>query len=202
RGRRNLAAALDIALEHFPNPTHIVLSGASAGGYGTLSAMLAVRLAYPNAQLFVINDSGPGIQNLAQSADVEARLDQWRFADLVPASCVDCQAGRGQLTPLYAWMLERDPTLQIALLSYYEDPSIGKMFLRLEDAAFKELLLAETGKVQAAFPDRFRRFLLTGTLHVVGWGADAVSIEGTTPKGWITGMFQAEPDTWKDLLGP
>jgi hypothetical protein len=198
RGRRNLAAALDVALKQFPNVSQILLYGASAGGYGTLAGMLVVRLAYPDAQLFVVDDSGPGVQNLARTADVETRLAQWKLAETVPESCVDCQAGRGQITALFSWMLQRDPTTTVSLMSFLEDSTIGTAFLGLGGPAFAELLLTESGKVHDAYPDRFERFLLPGSLHVVGF-SEATG-NGTSARSWLQAMVAGDRSVWKDTV--
>ena len=47
----------------------IVVAGVSAGGYGTLNATATTRLRYPKADIFVYDDSGPWVQNLAQTGE-------------------------------------------------------------------------------------------------------------------------------------
>lgn len=198
-GRQNLAAGIDVALQHFPNANQITVVGYSAGGYGTLAGMILSRLAYPKAQLFVVDDSGPGLQNPARTTDIETRLSEWKIGEVVPPSCTECQGGRGQLTALFGWMLQHDPTTRVSLLSYFEDPVIGTVFLQLGNPAFKELLLAETGKIHTAYPERFERYMLPGAIHVVStnW---AVTADGVPVKDWLSAMAQGNASVWKDVL--
>ena len=166
-GRQNLAAALDLATQHFASSKQVLLGGFSAGGYGTIMGMVAVRLLFPTADLFVMDDSGPGVQNLSNTAAIETRITEWKFDQVIPASCTECAGGRGQLTAMFSWMMKNDPTIQIFLLSYYEDPVIGLAFNGLLGPAYKALLIQETDKVQQAYPDRFKRYMVPGANHVL-----------------------------------
>ncbi len=201
-GRQNLSAAVDLATEHFPDMQRIIVTGVSGGGFGTLSAMGLIRMAYPQAELFVINDSGPGLQSTTDTQAVQTRLDEWRFQDVVPPSCVECDGGRGQMMALVAWGLENDPTLKTALLSYYEDIVIGFSFLGLLGPAYKEVLLEESGKIHEQFPDRFKRFMLPGPSHVIMADFYGAEIEGVTLAQWVRAMVEGDDDVWRDLLAP
>src|SRR5690606_27336640 len=61
RGLHNLSASLDVAVNTFPTPRRIVLTGVSGGGYGTIFALPLVRQLYPGVPIDVVNDSGIGI---------------------------------------------------------------------------------------------------------------------------------------------
>jgi len=199
-GRQNLAAALDLAVEHFGDSKQILLGGFSAGGYGTITGMVAVRLLYPDADLFVMNDSGPGVQNLAQTESIQHRIEQWKFDEIIPPSCTDCEEGRGQLSAMFSWMLKNDPTIKISVLSYFEDPIIGVAFNGLDGPQYKALLVEETGKAQAAYPDRFKRFMLPGASHVVSGTWPGGTADGVTISSWVTAMATGDDAVWKDIL--
>jgi hypothetical protein len=199
-GRQNLAAALDLAAEHFGDSKQVLIGGFSAGGYGCLPGMIATRLVYPDADIFVMDDSGPGIQNPAQTTQIQHRIDEWGYATLIPPSCTECDGGHGQLTALFSWMLKNDRTMKISLLSYFEDGVIGTTFNGLDGAAYKELLVSETNKVQAAYPDRFKRFMLPGTSHVVSGGWPSLTADGVTVASWVTAMATGDDTVWQDIL--
>jgi hypothetical protein len=199
-GRQNLAAALDLAETHFAASKQILIGGFSAGGYGTLTGMVAVRLLYPNADIFVMNDSGPGVQNPAQTAETQNRIDQWKFDAMIPPSCTECDGGHGQLTAMFSWMLKNDATIKISVLSFFEDEVIGTAFNGLDGAAYKELLVNETGKVQAQYPDRFKRFMLPGTSHVVSGGWPNLTADGVTVSSWVAAMATGDDALWRDIL--
>ena len=82
-------AALDVGVAAFPKPKQILLAGSSAGGLGTIYAAGLVRLLYPDAKLFVFNDSGVGVST---PDGVRAKLtrDEWGTQQLIPASCPEC----------------------------------------------------------------------------------------------------------------
>jgi hypothetical protein len=200
-GRQNLAAAFDLAVEHFGDSKQLLIGGFSAGAYGTLPAMVAGRLLFPEADLFIMNDSGAGIQNPAETADTETRLAEWKYDEVIPASCTACNGGRGQLTELFSWMLKNDSNVRISALSYYRDAVIGVAFNKFTPEAFEQVLKTETGKHATAFPDRFKRYMLPGAGHVLsaeGWLT--VTADGVKLNDWMAAMVQGNDAVWKDLL--
>lgn len=200
-GRRNLAAGLDL-LDRLGDLRTIVLGGVSAGGYGTLFAAAVLRLRYPKADIIVYNDSGPWLQNLAERAAVEARIKDWRFDRMIPPSCRDCNGGRGQLISMMDWLLRNDDQLRVGMLCYYRDSTIGDNFTNLPGDQFKSLLLAESGKLRAAYPDRVHRYMLDGTAHVLSlYWPDLVKVHGVGVKEWTAALVAGNGQA-RDLLGP
>ena len=200
-GRKNLAAGLDL-LDRLPAPRTIVVAGVSAGAYGTLVATATLRLRYPSAEIIVYDDSGPWIQNLKETAAVEARIRDWRFDQIFPPSCTECKGGRGQLTAFMDWLLQNDDQLRVGMLSFYRDAVIGDYFTNLPGPQYKALLLAESGRLLAAHPDRVRRFMLDGTAHVVTlhW-PDFVKVQGVSLRDWTAGLLAGDAN-FRDLLEP
>lgn len=194
-GLANLSAAVDIALEHFPDPDKIVLAGSSAGGYGTLIGTEVTRLAYPHTPLYVINDAGVG---LTTKPVFDAVKTEWKFEQFVPASCKACQIG--QLTQIIGWALDHDPSMRVGAFSSYRDGIIGGGFLRMDPDKFKALLLEETGKVHEQYPHRFERFLVKGGIHtaILGGYPDK-AIDGVSIGDWTRRMIDNRYD-WPDLL--
>jgi hypothetical protein len=201
-GRQNLAAALDLAEHHFGDSRQVMLFGFSAGGFGTIPASLQVRLRFPTADLFVVNDSGPGVYNPDQPDVIERRLEEWKFAQTIPPSCTSCDAGHAQFSELVGWFLERDPNTRLSILSYYEDAVIGQRFNQLDGPAYKALMLHETTKLHDAFPKRVQRYLLSGTKHVLTEELATLSVEGVTLANWMNAMVTNDAKTWRDVLGP
>jgi hypothetical protein len=164
RGLRNLSAALDVTLQHFPEPRRIVLAGASAGGYATIIATPLVRLLWPDAELLVVNDSGVGLADPAGPAFINQLVTEFGADDLVPPSCDAC-FDNGHMTPLIEWVLARDPGIRIAAISAYEDGIMSGLFLPLSADEFRAELIAETTRLAEAWPGRFHAFLFEGTSH-------------------------------------
>jgi hypothetical protein len=196
-GLRNLSAALDVGVASFPKPKQILLAGSSAGGLATIYASILVRLLYPEATLFVFNDSGVGVST---PDGVRAKLtrDEWGTEQLIPASCPECKASPHS-TPIIAWNLEHDPGLRVGIFSAYEDTVIADTFLMIGGPAFKQALLDETGKVVKAYPERAKRFYIDGTKHTTAGNLQATMVNGTNIGQWLEFMLTADPK-WTDTL--
>jgi len=195
-GLRNLSAALDVAVASFPKPRRILLTGSSAGALGTIYASPLVRLLYPQAELFVWNDSGSGISKPDGSRTKITRAE-WATGALLPPSCDACPASPHS-TPVIAWNLGHDPGLKVSFFSAYEDSVLADTFLMIGGPAFKQALLDETGKVQSAHPSRVKRFYVGGTLHTTA--ANLSTALGSVTIGQWLGYMLAGDARWVDSL--
>lgn len=193
----NLSAAMTAAVENFPDPARIVVSGSSAGGYGTFAGYAVARVAWPETEILSFNDSGPGLQNFAAAESVQARIDNWDFTGRIPASCERCAE---QYTYLYEWTFERDPTARVALYSTQQDMVI-RAFLSLTGLGYQELLLDVTDQVHAAWPTRFRRYFPEGDVHTILRSPSFYtrSIEGVGLRDW-TQAFLDDTGPWVDVI--
>lgn len=200
RGLRNLSAALDIAKRKFPSPSHIVLAGSSAGGYGTLIGTALVRLVYPDQRLFVFNDAGIGLSNPEDPAMVDLLRDEWKFSQFIPASCPECQGD--QLTTLIRWGLAQDQSLKVGAFSSYGDFVIAGTFLKMDPPAFKAHLFAQTDPIHEANPARFGRYFITGSSHTAIL-AGYYDPRGSMPSvaDWAKAMV-ADEKGWGDEIEP
>jgi hypothetical protein len=195
-GLRNLSAALDVAVASFPRPKRILLAGSSAGGYGTIYATILVRLLYPQAALFTLNDAGIGIST-PDGSRAKLTNEEWNTSGLIPASCPSCKAS-AHSTPVIGWTLQHDPGLRVGLFSAYEDSVIADTFLMIGGAAFKQALLAETDQIVNATPERAKRFFIAGTQHTTLGDIHATLLNGVTIGQWIGFMLEADP-RWTDM---
>lgn len=195
-GIQNLTAGIDLAKSLYPNPKRIFLAGSSAGGYGTLSATGVVRLEYEQNELMVFDDSGVVTTNPNDPSISEKQQADWKFEQFIPKSCTDCFTD--QLTDIIAWSLEHDPTLRFSAFSSFGDSVIAGFFFQIPAADFKALLLSVTGKIHAAYPDRFERFLIPGTQHTTLLTL-GTSAGGTTSGDFVRGMVE-KTAAWKDTV--
>lgn len=196
-GLRNSSAALDVARELFPNPRRVLLTGASAGGYGTIWLTALVRQIYPQAKLFVFNDAGLAISNPANVDGFRERLSEWGADQFLPESCEDCKTS-AHLTPWMTWNLQRDPSLKLGLFTAYEDSVIAGTFLMIDAPVFKQAVLDETAKVVASAPDRAKRFLVDGTQHTVG-NLHTTAVGELSVAEWLRRMLD-EDDSWDNAV--
>jgi len=196
-GLRNASASLDVALSKFPNPRRILLTGASAGGYGTIWITALVRVSYPKAKLFVFNDAGIAIANPASPDGFRSVLGEWGAAQFIPATCDACRTSP-HLTPWMSWNLQHDPSLKLAMFSSYEDSVISGTFLMLDPAVFKQALLEQTAAVVETAPTRAKRFLVNGTQHTVG-NIHTTAVGGLQVATWLKQMLD-EDAAWDNVV--
>jgi hypothetical protein len=164
RGPRNATAGIDIARELFPKARFIMLAGSSAGGVGAASLTpFLVRMAFGNKrELMVFNDAGPVAINLLDVDAMLARASDWDFGQFYPASCLDCDAAAGQGTAIIKWRLDNDSTIRESFYSTDGD-STNRFFLKVPtQELYRQLILTEHGALNAAHPNRYKRFIRSG----------------------------------------
>lgn len=177
RGLHNLTGALRHARTAFPEPERIVLTGSSAGGFGTILAVFLVRGLWPHVPIDVVNDSGVGVARPGDRAWLGTLLDEFNVTRFIPASCEGC-LDDGHIAPLIGWALDRDPNLRVAVFSSWYDSIIASTFLQIPDATFRDALRAQTDALHDAHPDRYRRFFVDGITHTAMLG-DPTGIIGS-----------------------
>jgi len=216
RGLQNLTSALDIAVAEFPNPDRILLTGVSAGAFGTIVSLPLVRFYYPNTEILVFNDSGVGVAKDGNPDFVnETFLAGWNADSMIPVSCPDCTSN-GHVTRLIEWQLEADPNVTMSALSFSQDFVVATLFLMIPVADFTASLLAETGRIAGSYPDRYKRFITVGASHTAILVPDAeaaagllptdighleIEIGGTTVLDWFTALIDGT-DAWENLVDP
>mgnify|MGYP006276500911 FL=1 len=193
-GRRVASALANLSKEVYPEVEKLVITGCSAGGYGTFAVSLYMRKKYPNAKLYILNESGPGIFNPYDTATWHLVRDTWNLDPIIPK---DCEACENQMLFWYEWMLERDPNLKIGLYSSYQDYVIAEEYLKMGQETFQAYLLETTNMIRGPFPDRFNRFFIHGDSHCVE--DIEYEINGVTYASWAEMMINDSPG-WKDLL--
>ncbi len=198
-GLQNFSAAMDIALERYPNPERIMVSGSSAGGFGTVLATSFLRKLFPHQPIYVFNDAGVGVaKGEADLQFVDRMFDEWNAREFVPESCDDCFEN-GHLTPLMAWQLENDPNLKIATYSSMQDSVISGTFLRLDPELFETMLRRESQRLHALFPARFNAALQAGDSHTTAFSINNNRINGTSIRDWLELMLDDDP-AWDMLI--
>ncbi|MBT8138279.1 MAG: pectinacetylesterase family protein [Gammaproteobacteria bacterium] len=180
RGVRNQSAGIDLAGQLFPKAKQITVMGHSAGGVGVAAfAPFLARFVFGNnVKLTVFNDAGPIAVNLGAGTppfacqdfsclSVAARAFDWNFASYYPQSCID--DGRcneyAQQTGIISWRLENDSTIREA---FYETDADGtNRFFAQGDGSlmsvetYRALILQEHGALNALYPKRYKRFIVS-----------------------------------------
>ncbi len=119
-GARDLSIFLDRLVPTFPNVTRIYLSGASAGGYGTVLGYDTVARTF-DVPVDAIDDSGPPI--LAPNATQNGSLAVWGF---VPP--VGCASPCNTYDAVYAAARALQPASRFGFLLYAYDTTISERY--------------------------------------------------------------------------
>lgn len=164
RGLKNISAAIDVAHGEFPNPRRILLAGSSGGGYGTIIATMLVRWTWPDASLYVLNDSGVGLGIDGDPSFVHGIMDEFNALDLIPNSEPTLLDG-GHLSAFIDWQLGQDPNLKVGAISHLTDYVISQMYLEVPFTDFEGWLRDETDRIQGNWPGRYEYFLPSGSQH-------------------------------------
>jgi hypothetical protein len=195
RGLRNLSAALDVAVNTFPSPRRILLTGESAGGFGTIFALPLVRYLYPDARIDVVDDSGVGVARPDQPEFLRMLLEEWNMGAYLPESCPDCLGDDGHLTNFLIWQLEQDESIKRGMLSYNRDFTIGVFFLGIGQDAFEEALYEEMAQLNEALPERNKSWIPAGVGHTFLRAEPDQTAGGVPVLDWV-GYLLSDSEEW------
>lgn len=204
-GLRNLSAALDVAATKIDDPDRVLIIGQSAGSYGSIFAIGPARLAFPESELFLFADSGPGITNPDNELQLSDFRANWRFTERLP--CASCDP---QYLRYVGWMLRNDPNFSRAgLFSFTEDEVIRQFlgtiklfsFDLLPADTFASLIRSEAGQLEKRFPGRFEYYLAPGTGHIVSDDDERFEetiVENVSVLHWYNGLIRRNED-WRTV---
>jgi hypothetical protein len=206
----NAAVAIRWAARELPQAGRVVITGSSAGGYGTLLSTWVARLTF-GKPVVAISDAGPALvskrnpnftlqtteycwgwlQNLSRLPE-----EEW-----VKEEAVRLIREKGE--PLYG-VLAFAEKYEDCLWALYEDQMdlvIGTVFLGYSPKEFREVLLGATGEIRSSHPSLFYRFLpygLTHTIFFCDWFYTR-EINGVTVCDWVAGLLEGRGG---DLVEP
>lgn len=186
-GHSNILAYLQRLAPTFPTIGKMVVSGSSAGGYGASFNYATFRSRWPDAEMYLVDDSGPPLEGSAiPVAFSTAFWANWHLGDvLLPICGTACQTDLSQLLPALAGSYPED---RMALLSSLQDATISS-YLQLSAADFQTDLLAMATDRIDPLP-KFRYFIVSGSTH----GMLGVCCQnGTGLVSWLTQEVSDDP---------
>lgn len=194
-GHANLLAFLRRLGPTFPSPGKVVLGGMSSGGFGAFLDYPTIRARWPNAQGYVMADSGPLLESASfDSAFIASWFTNWRLDKVTDPVCDGpCRTDLSLFVPALA---ARFPNDRMALVSTTQDSVIADLF-GLSGPDFQTALLAMA-------TDRFdptanvRYFFDTGTEHAQTVDPANVAQNGTYLLDWI-GQLVGDDPAWTSV---
>jgi hypothetical protein len=138
-GRANVRTYLARLAATFPAPGKLVVSGSGEGGYGSVINYDLFRRYFPNAEMALIDDSGPLLEGDDIPAAVrDAWFASWRLGEVVDPLCAGCRADLSGLMTALSARYSRD---RMSLLSSVQDQALRGYFMYTSGAAFQGALV-------------------------------------------------------------
>jgi hypothetical protein len=200
-GQPNLEADVGWLWEHVAAPARLVVTGSSAGGFGTLLAHDLARTAWPDAKGYLVDDSGPPLVGDDIASDLRtAWFDSWGLATTVTPLCPDCG---DDLSLVVDALAAKYPDDRLALLSTLRDGTIS-WYLGLSADQFQAALLQLVNERIAPHANA-RAFVVTDSAHVTDhvllWGRADYTSESVTLADWL-GQMLSDDAGWSTLGMP
>ncbi len=203
-GQRNVKAMLPRVVANFSAPDKVVLTGSSAGGFGTMYNFWLVDDAFGGKNTMFVDDSGPFFPMPVVVA-LTIVVDIWDLPQTIAPNCPKCldqmdmDGGLHQLIPYYA---KTRPGRRGALLSSMRDKTISeRLFIKQDE--FQKALVDLADKTVPLNKD-FHVFYLPGETHVwlhgdskTGKLSDVAS-GGTTLDVFLQRALDGDP-AWADV---
>lgn len=200
-GMRHSSAAANLVRDLYPQAETIVVSGSSAGAFGTFLGYGIMRHRFPEAEMHLLNDSGPGFWNPDDAETWAFIRDAWALDQFFPEECGSCDGTT--FLEIYDIYMGLDPNLRVGMISSKRDRVITEVFLEMDPLVFTDVLLTETERLKAAYPERFNRFIMDTNSHTVNevYLPEGIDVEanGTPLHVWLTG-FIANDSRWQDII--
>lgn len=193
-GRKNIELALSRIAATWPTTDKIVVSGSSAGGYGSGLNYDLVRTWFPSGEGYLIDDSGPPLKNDNFPPNyLPSFYAQWHLGETLDPICPTCRDDISTLLPTLARLHPQD---RMALLSSLQDKTI-RTYLLLGAAGFQTALLDLAATVIDPLPD-FHYFFVTGETHTMLGDPQDFTSQGVGLRSWLT-MEVSDDPKWTSL---
>jgi len=130
-GYDNLTEFLKRVVPTFPEPTHVVLAGVSAGGFGAaFNYDHVVRAFGADKKITLLDDSGPPMgEEFVPACLQKFFVDTWGLDKTLPGGCTDCVGPTGVfMEPMVKYTAATYPNQNQALVSSTQDATIRQFW--------------------------------------------------------------------------
>jgi hypothetical protein len=211
KGRVNVSKAFEYLATAIDAPAKVVVSGASAGGFGSLLAFKKAKAAWPLARGYLVDDSGPPLEDIP-TLTVAAWVLAWDLGTVVADVCGSaCATLPPTLAPLIPALAEAYPTDRFALLSSTQDEVIRAFFGDVTtltampaptfEASLRELAAAIEDDTPETPPGETHAFIVAGTTHPLLDRPGEFTSGGVSLFEWLRRQVEDDP-AWAAAIPP
>lgn len=204
-GHLNIERYLALLAPYLDDTDKVLLTGSSAGGFGSLVNFGAVAEAFGDADPYLLDDSGPifAADNV-YSPQLNAGFNGlYNFAAAFPADAAPLFGPDG-LEDVYDYYADRYPNATFGLASYLQDETIRFFFGfgQPDGTITGDEYAAGLRDLRAGLPDNWGTFYAAGNAHTFLPFPDryAASVNGVAFTEWLGDLLDGEardvsPDT-------
>jgi len=181
-GHLNILAFLARVAATYPAPRRLVVTGSSAGGFGTLVNYQTFRSYFPGAEGFLVDDSGPPLESNGGPL-IQAGFASWGIADVLDPLCGGPGLCEADLSKGLLALLRKYPSDRFGLLSWNADPTISAYY-GISVSTFTSDLTALVSDVLAPSANG-RAFVAVGSTHTMLGDPGSVAQNGVGLLPWL-----------------
>lgn len=196
-GHMNVERVLDVIEPVLGDPTKVLLTGASAGGFGTLVNFAQVADRFDASQPYLVDDSGPIFfaddvlsPQLAAGFNTLYNLDASFPEDAAPLFEADGLQG------VYDYYDTRYPNATFGLSSYLQDRTIQDFFSfgQPDQEITDEEYAAGLVDIREMQPESWGTYYAEGVEHTFLGSPDRYfgSVDGTTYADWLGAILEGD----------
>lgn len=213
-GRVNVSNAFAFLAAALDPPAKVVVSGSSAGGFGSLNAFKRAKAAWPGAKGYLVDDSGPPLAAIPAST-IDGWYASWDLEPVIADVCGAACANPRSLAPAIPALAAAYPTDRFALLSSTRDAVIRAFFGDLDlttlslqpmdpvvfEASLRQLAAAMEDDTPATPPGETHAFVVTGTTHPMLHRPADFTSQGVPLLEWLRRQVEDDP-AWSAAIPP
>lgn len=200
KGAVNTRAVLRWLFENFPDPESVLVTGCSAGSYGSILWAPYVKRQYPNAHVVQMGDSGAGV--ITESFFLDS-FPQWNAFDAAPSWIPTLDPAKNdwatlELADLYARVGAFYPDMVLSQFNTRLDETQSFFFSAMGGSGgsseWSRRMLASLKRTHELTP-QFRSFIAEGKQHCILPEANVTSLaEGDVKFAeWLRALMDGEP---------
>jgi hypothetical protein len=191
KGRANVLSYLTRIAATVPAGGKVVVSGSSAGGFGTNMVYDLFHHYFSSSKLSLLDDSGPLLVGDAiQPVLRDSWYASWGLDRTLAPRCPTCKQDMSTLIPTLA---AKYPDDRMGLLSYTQDDVI-RTYFGLLPTDFQTDLYALAGKQLDPQP-KLHYYFVTGSSHTFLGKPGPITAQGIPLWTWLT-QFATDDPAW------